>query len=88
MYLYYLDLPNLFPVDNVFAKKQPHHALHCFPSTFQISKYFWYRYLGKGQTRVTQRGKLNANFCHFLHIRLPGKSDVTYLLILVVLGVG
>lgn len=35
-----------------FVKKQPHHAHHRFSSTLQISKCFWYRYLGNGQIRA------------------------------------
>ena len=43
---------NLLPKDNAFAEKQPHHGHHRFCSTFQISKYFLYRYLEKCQTRT------------------------------------
>ena len=41
---------NLPPKDNVFAEKPPHHAHHCFCSSFEIPKIFQYRFLGKGQT--------------------------------------
>ena len=48
--------------DEVSVKKQIYYALHRFSSTFQISKCFWHKYLGKGQTRERIRKIIAKNF--------------------------
>lgn len=49
----------------VSAVEQLHHGHYCFSSTFQTLKCFGHRYLGKGQTRVSWKGKLESNFGYF-----------------------